>query len=139
MISKKVYIAGDGFVALVDRGHAKHVHASAFFRYFAQENFQLYATFSSIDEAYNDFYRNISPSIARDFLRAIYMSSINIIYPESSDIKSAIKAVATTSSVDLTFSKALVSIICNKRNIPQVCTFEYLPPLFGLQTFYLPV
>ena len=139
MLSKKVYIAGDGFVAFVDRGHPKHVHASAFFRYFAQENFQLYTSFLSMDEAYKDFYLNISPSIARDFLRAIYMSNVKIDYPESADIKSAIKAVATTNSVDLTFSKALVSIICNKRSIPQVCTFEYLPALFGLQTFYLPV
>ena len=139
MQSRKVYIAGDGFVAFVDRGHVKHVHASAFFRYFAQENFQLYTTFHSIDEAYKDMYQNISPSIARDFLRAIYMSNVNLIYPESADIKSAIKAVATTNSVDLTFSRALVSIICNKRSIPQVCTYEYLPSLFGLQTFYLPV
>lgn len=139
MLSKKVYISGDGFVAFIDRGHPKHVHASAFFRYFAQESFQLYTTFASIDETYMDLYRNISPALAKDFLRAIYMSSINIIYPESADVKSAIKTVATSNLVELTFSKALVSVICNKRSIPQVCTFEYLPSLFGLQVFYLPV
>lgn len=139
MVSRKVYIAADGFIGLLDRAHPKHVHASAYFRYFAQENFQLYTSFVSINEAYEELYKFISPGVAKDFLRAMYMSSVNIIYPEPSDIKSAIKAVATSSSIELTFSKALESILCNKRSIPQVYTFGYLPPLFGLQTFFLPV
>lgn len=139
ILSRKVYIAPDGFTALIDRGHPKHVQIGAFFRYFAQENFQLYTSFMSMNEAYTDIYQNISSSLAKDYLRAMYMSSVNIIYPEPSDIKSAIKTVAQSSSVELTFSKALVSVMCNKRSIPQICTFEYLPPLFGLQTFFLPV
>jgi predicted nucleic acid-binding protein len=139
MVSKKVYLASDGFIAFVDRGHPKHVHVSAFFRYFAQEQFQLYTSFVTIDETYNELYKTISPSLAKDYLRAMYMTSINIIYPEPSDIKSAIKTVATSNVVELTFSKALVSVLCNKRSIPQVCTFSYLPSLFGLQAFYLPV
>jgi predicted nucleic acid-binding protein len=139
MISKKVYIAPDGFTAFIDRGHERHVTAGAFFRYFALESFQLYTNPVTLNNAYDKLYESISPSIARDFLRAMYMSSINIIYPESSDIKSAIKTVAQSSSPELTFTKAITSVICNKRSIPQICTFEYLPPLFGLQTFYLPV
>ncbi len=139
MISKKVYIAYDGFAAFIDRGHPKHVHASAYFRYFAQEQFQLYTSFVTINDAYEDLYKNLSPSIAKDFLRAMYMSSINIIYPEPSDIKSAIKVVATSSTLELTFSKALMSVLCNKRSIPQIYTFEFLHSLFGLQSFFLPV
>jgi predicted nucleic acid-binding protein len=139
MTSRKVYIASDGFVAFIDRGHSRHVTAGAFFRYFAIENFQLYTSPITINNTYDELYRTISPSIAKDFLRAMYMSSINIIYPEPSDIKSAIKTVATSNVVELTFSKAYVSVICNKRNIPQIYTFEYLPSLFGLQAFYLPV
>ncbi len=126
-------------MAFIDRGHEKHVTASAFFRYFAMESFQVYTDPVSINETYDTLYRTISPALGKDFLRAIYLSSVNIIYPESSDIKSAIKAVATSGSVELTFSKALISIISNKRGIPQICTFEYLPSLFGLQTFYLPM
>lgn len=139
MISKKVFIAQDAFTAFIDRGHAKHVTASAFFRYFAMESSQIYTSPLSISETYDSLYSNISPALAKDFLRAIYLSSVNIIYPESSDLKSAIKAVATTSSAEMTFSKALTSIMCTKRNIPQICTFSYIPSLFGLQTFYLPV
>ena len=139
MTSKKVYIAPDGFLSFIDRAHPKHVHVSALFRYLAQEHYQLYTTFLTINEVYEELYKNTSPSLAKDFLRAIYMSSINLIYPEASDIKAAIKTVATSSAVELTFSKALMSTVCNKQSIPQICTFEYLPPLFGLQVFYLPV
>lgn len=139
MISKKVYVSSDAFVAFIDRAHPKHVSMSAFVRYFAQENFQLYTSFVTINDTYNELYTAITPSLAKDFLRAMYMSSVNVIYPEPSDIKTTIKTVATSSVVELTFSKALVSVLCNKRSIPQICTFEYLPSLFGLQTFYLPV
>lgn len=139
MQSRKVYIAPDGFIAFIDRGHEKHVTAGAFFRYFGLESFQLYTTPVTINEAYDELYRSISPSIAKDFLRAMYMSSVNIIYPEPSDIKLAIKVVATSNVVELTFAKALTSVVCNRRSIPQIYTFGYLPSLFGLQTFYLPV
>lgn len=139
MQSKKVYIAPDGFVAFIDRAHPKHVSMSAFFRYFAQEEFQVHTSFVTMNEAYTELYKTISPSVAKDFLRAMYMSSVNIIYPEPTDVKSAIKVVATSNVTELTFSRALVSVLCNRRSIPQICTFGYLPSLFGLQSFYLPV
>lgn len=139
MISKKVYIAADGFAAFIDRAHSKHVHTTAFFRYFAQEHFQLYTTVVSVNDTYTAIYNTISPSLARDYLRAMTLSNINVIYPENSDMKAAIKTIEQSTSVDLTFSKALTAVVCNKRSIPQVCTFEYLPSLFGIQTFYLPV
>lgn len=139
MQSKKVYIASDGFVAFIDRAHEKHVQASAFFRYFAQEKYQLYANVVTINDTYLTIYNTISPSLARDYLRVLQLSSVNILYPETSDLKTAIKTVETSNSVELTFSKALMSTMCNKKSIPQIMTYEYLHALFGLQVFYLPV
>jgi hypothetical protein len=86
MLSKKVYIASDGFVAFIDRAHPRHIQAAAFFRYFAQENYQLYTTIVSMNDVYINLYRTISPSLAKDFLRAMYVSSVNIIYPEEPDL-----------------------------------------------------
>lgn len=139
MISKKVYIVSDGFVSFIDRAHKNHVTTAAYFRYFAQEHFQLYTSTVSVNDAYITIYNTISPALARDFLRALALSNVNILYPESAEFKAAIKTMETTNSVDLTFARALTSVICNKRSIPQVVTFEYLPPLFGLQAFYLPI
>jgi predicted nucleic acid-binding protein len=139
MVSKKIYIASDGIVAFIDRAHKKHVQATAFFRYFAQEQCQIYSSIVSLNETYMTIYNMISPSLARDFLRALSLSSINVLYPENADIKAAIKIIETGNSVDLTFSKALMAVICNKKNIPQIMTYEYLHALYGLQLFFLPV
>lgn len=139
MLSKKVYIAPDGFAAFIDRVHKKHVQATAFFRYFAQEQYQLYANPVTIQETYMTIYNTISPSLARDYLRALDLSNINLIYPENADIKAAIKIIETSNSVELTFAKALMAVMCNKKSIPQIMTYEFLHALYGLQLFYLPV
>jgi len=139
MVSKKVYIAPDGLVAFIDRAHKKHVQATAFFRYFAQEHCQLYSNIVNVHETYMTIYNTISPSLARDFLRALSVSNINVLNPEPADLKAAIKIIETGNSVDLTFAKALMSVMCNKKSIPQIVTFEFLHALYGLQLFYLPV
>ena len=112
MVSKKVYIAPDGLVAFIDRAHKKHVQATAFFRYFAQEQCQLYSNVVNIHETYMSIYNTISPSLARDFLRALSLSNINVLNPEPADIKAAIKIIETGNSVDLTFTKALIGLSC---------------------------
>lgn len=139
MVSKKVYIAPDGFVAFIDRAHSKHAQASAYFRYFAQERYQLYTSIMTINDTYTYIYNTISPSLARDYLRTMSLSAVNIIYPESAEMKQAIRTIESSNNVDLTFSKALMSVVCNRKNIPQIATFEYLHALFGLQAFYLPM
>jgi hypothetical protein len=139
MVSKKIYIAPDGLVAFIDRAHKKHVQATAFFRYFAQEQCQLYINVVNINESYMTIYNTISPSLARDFLRALSLSNMNVLNPEPADIKAATKIIETGNSVDLTFSKALMAVMCNKKSIPQIMTYEFLHALYGLQLFYLPV
>jgi predicted nucleic acid-binding protein len=124
MISKKVFIATDGFIAFIDRAHPKHLHATAQFRYFAQNTFQVYTSLIVLNEVYNELYNTISPAVARDFMRAIELSNLNILYPEDSDFKKSLRIVATSQIVDLTFNKSVTAILCNKRSIPQICTFE---------------
>lgn len=139
MISKKVFLAPSSFSAFIDRAHPMHEQAAAFFRYFAQEEYVLFTDLPSILDAYRLMYANISPSLAKDYLRTMSITSMNILYPEESDGKAALKALITYQSTDLTYSHALMAVLAYKRGISQICTFEYLHPLFGLQTFYLPL
>lgn len=139
MVSKKVFLAPSAFLAFIDRAHPMHEQASAFFRYFAQERYQLYTDMPTIMEVYRLVYTSVSPSLAKDYLRTMSISSMNILYPEESDSKAALKALVTYQSTDLTYANALMSVMAYKRTIGQICTFEYLHPLFGLQTFYLPL
>ena len=139
MLSKKVFLAPSSFLSFIDRAHPMHEQATAFFRYFGQESYSLYTDYPTLLETYRVIYSSISPSLARDFMRTMSISAMNIIYPEDSDAKSALKALNTYQSTDLTYNNALMSVLAYKRNIQQICTFEYLHPLFGLTTFYLPI
>jgi predicted nucleic acid-binding protein len=137
--SKKVLIASDVLFSFIDRVSAKHEQAAAYFRYFSQEEYQVYLDITSILTVYNTIHDDISTSLAKDFMRTIGLTDINIIFPDESDLKGAIKVLANTQASDLTLQKALISVLADKRKIGQICTFEYLHPLFGISLFYLPI
>lgn len=139
MTSKKVYLSVSAFYAFINRAHVKHNQAYAYFRYFGQENYSLFTDIYCVMEAYNQIYKEISPSLAKDFLRIITISDVNIIYPEERDIKVALKTLINFQSADLTFAQSLRAVLANKRAITQIHTFDYLHPLFGQTVFYLPI
>src|SRR3989344_1059507 len=137
MISKRVYIAPNVFVAFIDRASPKHTHAAAFFRYFALEEYVLFTDTVSMVAAYNQIYERISPTLAKDFLRALDLGSINMLYPDESDIKAALKTLITYRSTDLALPEALMAVMANRNRIQSICTFEFLHSLYGLQAFFL--
>lgn len=137
--SKKVYIDSSLFVAFIDRAHIKYDQATAYFRFFGIEEYQLFSDPVTILAAYDRLYNDISPSLAKDFMRVMALSNVNMIYPEEADMKAALKTVVNFKTTDLTFPKALLSVLANKRGVSQVCSFEYMPTLFGLTMFYLPM
>jgi predicted nucleic acid-binding protein len=67
------------------------------------------------------------------------LGNINIIYPEESDIKAALKTLVNYQSTELSFSQSLRAVLANRRGINQIFTLEYLHPLFGQSVFYLPI
>lgn len=138
-VSKKLYIAESAFVAFVDRNHPKHKQASAYFRYFAQERYNLCTGYLTIIEAYKIIFDEISQSLARDFLRAITTGNINVLYPTESDIKATIKVLVSSQSNELDFKNAQMEVFAYRNNINQILTFDFLPPLFGLVSFSLPI
>ncbi len=139
MQSRKVFLSPDIFVAFVDRAHPKHLHASAFFRYFAQEQHFLYTNMVALSDAHKDISTTISPILAKEFVKAISLTSINILYPEESDLNLTYKTLINSSTSDLSFQEALMASMASRREIPYICTVGYLHPLFGLTAFYLPI
>lgn len=137
--SKKVFIDSDVFYAFVNRAHEKHTQAAAYFRYFAQEQFQVFTSYSVVEEVYTQIYEKISPSLAKDFLRGLSLSNINILYPTESDLKASLKALINYRNTELTFNDSQTAVMANRNHISQICTFGYLHPLFGLTAFFLPI
>jgi predicted nucleic acid-binding protein len=137
--SKKVYLAPSSLYAFIDRAHEKHTQASAYFRYFSQEEYMLYMDAVNLNETYDIIYKKMSPSLSKDFLRILSLSDINVICPEENEIKATFKTIANYNALDLTFSEAIMAVLASKRSIHTICTFDYLHPLFGLNTFFLPI
>lgn len=137
--SKKVFLAPSSLYAFIDRAHDKHQQASAYFRYFSQEEYLLYIDTINLNETYEIIFSKMSPSLAKDFLRIVSLSDINVLSPDDSEIKATFKTIANYNALDLKFSEALMTVVASKRNIVTICTFDYLHPLFGLNTFFLPI
>lgn len=138
-LNKKVILAPDSIYAYIDRGSDRHQLAIAFFRYFSEQKYHVFLDNLSLNKVYNDIYKKMSQDLGRDFIRIISLSDINLIYPDESETKAAIKALIGYRTLDLTFSQSIMAIVADRRRINQVVTFEYLPSLFGLQAFYLPI
>src|SRR4030067_878072 len=135
-LGRKVYLAPDVMSAFVDRANPKHDQATAFFRYFAPEGYHLYTDNISIYDTYRRIENDISASVAKDFLRTIGVSSISILHPDESDMRAATKFYLNDKSGDLTYQKAIMAVLADRRGIGQVATFEYLHAVFGLGIFY---
>ncbi|MDE2026726.1 MAG: hypothetical protein KGJ07_09645 [Patescibacteria group bacterium] len=138
-MNKKVLIATDVLVAFIDRANPRHLHAGAFLRYFAQEHYTLFTTPLAISDTYAILAHKISPAIAKDFIKALNLGSMNVIPPDESDVKMTYKTLLSSSSTEAGFNETLMQVVANRRNITQICTFSYLHPLFRLTTFYLPI
>lgn len=136
-MQSKVFLAEDAFKAFIDRADTKHLHAGAFFRYFAQEHFYLYTNISIVSATYQKISEVINFPVAKDFAKALSFSNIVILSPETAEINTAIKVVTGTS--DMSLQEALMLTMAERRGINQVCTFSPLHQLFGIHTFYLPV
>lgn len=136
---ERVFIAPSAFFAFIDRAHPKHDQAVAYFRFFSQEKYLLFTDTASINHAYELIYKEISPSLGKDFLRSIFLGNIHVIFPEESDAKAAVKALITFRSPELLYSHALMAVLAYRRSITTICTFEPLQNLFGQTVFYLPM
>jgi predicted nucleic acid-binding protein len=139
MQSRKVFIESDIFYSFINRADERYPQASAFFRYFAEQKFQVFTSYPVQDEVYRQIYERISPSLAKDFLRGMSLSSVNILYPTESDAKAALKSLINYQSSELTFREAQTAVLSNRNYINQVCTFRYVHPLFGIGAFSLPI
>lgn len=136
--SKKVLTTREILFSFIDRQHTKHAEAEAYFRFFANEGYHIYTPSFAVMDTYAQIRKHMSFSIAKDFLRTIYLGSIEIIYPDESTTKNAIKLILSNTSDDLTMDQALINVIADKNQIPQIASFDYQYFYFGIQPFTLP-
>lgn len=137
--SKRVLLTSGVLFAFIDRNHPKHNQASAYFRFFAQEKYNLYVTLSSVVKTYNDLRKHMSYAIAKDFVRAMFVGNIEILYPDEASTKTALKLILSETQRDFNnFDHALINVLADRNQIPQICSFEFSRFFFGISLFNLP-
>ncbi len=136
--SKKVLLTPSVMFAFVDRNHPKHNQASAYFRYFAQQQFQLFTSLSSAVRTYNDIRKHMSYSIAKDFIRGLFTGNIQILYPDEAATRATLKLLLSDTRYENNFEQALINVLADRHQIPQICSFEYSRFYFGINLFTLP-
>lgn len=136
--SKKILLTSSVLFSFIDRLAPKHSQAEAFMRYFAQEQYHVLVASVTIVETYKLLKENISYSLAKDFLRTIFLGSIEVIYPDEILTKTAIRLVLSNSGQDLDFDQALINVMADKNQIHAIASFEYSNFYFGIQPFSLP-
>lgn len=139
MQSKKVFIASDVLFAFIDRAHPKHREAAAFFRFFAENKYQLFTDILNVYDTYNLINDEMSITVAKDFIRILGLSNITILYPDESDMKAALKVFQNDKNTDLTLKKCIMAVLSDRKSIPQIATYEYMHTIFGLSMFYIPL
>src|ERR1035437_9390058 len=127
----KLFITASVFIAFIDRTHPKHAQAVACFRYFASQKYRLFTSYSNLADVYRTIFNDISPFLAKDFLRAVTLGSINILYPTEADTKAAIKALTSSQSNELNFVDAQTEVLAYRNSILQVFSFDSIHLLFG--------
>lgn len=137
-MTKRVFIARDVFLAFLDRNDSKHLQATAFFRYFAQEHFYLYTSDGIVIALFQIISQSISQSFAKEFIKTLLESSIHVLTPDESELKKAISTIANSYSY-LDLEETLIQVMAEKRYIPFIATFAYLHNQFGREIFYLPI
>lgn len=136
--SKKVFVTAGVFFAFLDRNHPKHREAGAFFRYFAKEKFQVITSIQMVVKTYNQLREHMSYSAAKDFVRSIYLGNIEILRPGEEEEKAALKLLFSDQYFDFPLEQAIINVLADRHNIPQVCSFEYIRFYLDVNPFLLP-
>jgi len=136
--SKKVLLTPLVLFAFVDRNHPRHTQASAYMRYFAQQQFRVFVSITSVVRTYNDLRKHMSYSIAKDFLRAMFTGNIQILYSDEASSRATLKLLLSDVRYENNFEQALINVLADRNQIPQICSFEYSRFYFGINLFTLP-
>jgi predicted nucleic acid-binding protein len=136
--SKKVLLAPSAFFSFIDRNHPKHSTSRAYFRYFANEGYRLFTTANTVTITYNQLQKHMSYSIAKTFLRTIYLGDVDIIYPDEAMTKSALRLIFSNTGGAIGFEQALINAVADRLQIPLIVSFEYSTNYFGVSAFTLP-
>lgn len=129
--SKKVFIESSFFVSFIDRTDFNHLKTTAVFEYLGKNEFQLYTSLQVVTSAFGFIEKNLSVSIAREFLKVMLETDIQIIYPYHPEVNSTYKFIISNPQHKSSVSEILNSALMDRNNIKYVLTHDFWHNSFG--------
>lgn len=129
--SKKIFIDSSVFIGFVDRADNNHPKAVKIMENLARIGCQIFTSVVIINEVYALLSREVSNSVALDFLQAILQSDIEIIFPQKADLITANRILRVNREKQLTLKEAINAALMQKKGITQIATFTFWHNLLG--------
>lgn len=129
--SRKIFVDSSIFFGFIDRADSNHTRAIKSMETLARLEYQLYTSSLVVNDVYALISREISPSVALDFLQAIIQSDIEIIFPQKADLITAHRMLRSNKERQIPFREVMNATLMQRKGIIQVLTFNYWHNLFG--------
>lgn len=131
LISRKIFIDSSVLISFIDRADVNHPKAVKALENLARLGYHLYTSSTNIGEVYAAVSREISTSVALDFLQASLQSGMEILFPQKADLITVHRMLRSNRERQLNFRETLNATLMQKRGIVQILTFTYWHNLFG--------
>mgnify|MGYP001592315529 CR=1 FL=1 len=128
---RKIFLDSSVFIGFIDRADANHARAVKSMETLAQLGYQLYTSSLVVNDVYTLIGREMSPSVALDFLQAIIQSDIEIVFPQKADLITAHRMLRSNRERQMTLREVINATLMQRRGIMQILTHNYWHNLFG--------
>lgn len=130
--SRKIFIDSSILIPFVDRGDPNHRKAVQVIENLARLNYQLYTSFQNISDSFTILAREISNSVALDFIQACLQSNMEILYPQKADLAATYRILKSNRGKQILFREALNAVLMQRKGIMQIITLTFWHNLFGI-------
>lgn len=130
--SKKLFIDSSFLVAFIDRADLNHAKAGQIFELLGRHKYQVFTSVMVVAQTFNAIERDLSSTVARDFLQAMLETKIQILYASHSDFLAAFRYLKANPGRQISLSSIINANLIQRHGISSILTFNFWPNVMGI-------
>ena len=136
MTTRKIFLDSSALYAFMDRTDTNYERVSKAMEQFSLQGASLFTNLQCAYETYNAINNQLGITLGFDFLQAMLESSIEILWPQKTDLIAAFRLIKLNRDKQLFLREALIAILMQKRGIPLILTCTYWNNLLGSSSYW---
>ncbi len=129
--SPKIFIDSSLFLAFIDRTDLNHQKAATVFDFLARQRYRVYTSSLVFWFTFQRLEKELGTTISYDFLQAILESSIEIVFPQKTDLIFIYRFLRNNQTKQISLSDIANARIMEKLSISTILTFDNWSNLLG--------